>query len=118
MSKQEKQKFDWATFFYQHLGYPIVETPEADNALNETMKEAFDIMLKEAADKKRTLSVRILNDTTKPLTIRLAPPNTTPDLKPRVIEPLKMAAVFLEGNKVFLKVWNDNVILLCEDGFK
>ena len=114
---ENNKKSDWASFFFKHLGYPIVETPETDEALNKAMEEALQIMLNEAADKKQTVAIRVLNDTGKELTVRLLPPNTTPDLKPCVIQPLKMAAVFVKNNKVFLKVWDNNTILLCEDGF-
>lgn len=109
---------DWATFLYQQLGYPIVETKEANEALNKAMEEAFEIMLKENADKKQPIVIRILNDTTKDLTVRLLPPNTGLDLKPKVIQPLKMAAVFIQNNKIFLKIWDGNTILLCEDRYE
>lgn len=114
----EQKKVDWATFFYQHLGYPIVENDESNNALNKAMNESFEIMLKEAADKKQTVVIRVLNDTEKDLTVRLLPPNTGLDLKPKVIQPHKMIAVFIQNNKVFLKVWDGNTIMLCEDGYE
>ncbi len=118
MSETAKKATDWATFFYQELGYPIVENEETNNALNKAMEKAFNMMLEAAEKTKSTVAIRVLNDTRNPLTVRLLPPNTGLDLKPKVIEPLKMAAVFLKDNKVFLKIWDGNTILLCEDGFR
>ena len=114
----KQKKPDWAIFFYQHLGYPIIETEEANEALNKAMEEAFEVMLKEAADKKQTVVIRVLNDTEKDLTVRLLPPNTSVDLRAKAIQPRKMAAVFVQSNKVFLKIWDGNTILLCEDGYE
>jgi len=57
---------------------------------------------------KRTM-IKVFNDTDKPLIIRTPP--TAHKLEPR-----KMCAVFIDGNKVFFKIWNDNTIMFRKEG--
>lgn len=110
----DKEQKNWASFFANCLGHPIIEGDEVE-ALNKAMEEAFNTMLKTAKAEKKTVAIRVLNDTGRLLTVRLLPPNTSPSLKPKNIAPLKMTVVYVEGNKVFLKVWDNNTLLLCED---
>ena len=52
--------------------------------------------------------IRVLNDTSKELTIRRPPTS-------HVVQSRKMMLEFVESNEVFLKIWDDGVILLSKD---
>ena len=51
--------------------------------------------------------INILNDTSDTLTVR-RPPTT------HTIQPQKMTVEIIEGDEVFLKIWDNNVILLSK----
>lgn len=57
-------------------------------------------------EEKRT-EIIVLNDTSKDLVVRRPPTS-------HKIAPKKMTVEFVKGNRVFLKIWDDNVILLSE----
>lgn len=63
---------------------------------------------------KEKCIIRIFNDTSKPLTVRLV---SGFELYPRFItlQPQKQIAVFMKTTKVFLKVWDNNLIMLKEE---
>lgn len=67
-----------------------------------------DVLAVLAAHQPKT-RIRVLNDTSKDLVIRRPPTS-------HKIQPQKMMLEFVEGNEVFLKVWDGNMILLSKDG--
>ena len=66
-----------------------------------------DVLAMLATQRPKT-RIRVLNDTSKELTLR-RPPTV------HKVQPQKMTLEFIEGNEVFLKIWDGNVVLLSKD---
>jgi len=54
----------------------------------------------------KTTTIVILNDTNKPLTVRLPP-------TAHIIQPNKMAFININNKEIFFKIWEDNTILFA-----
>ena len=70
--------------------------------------EKADKVLAVLATQQPKTKIRILNDTSKELLIRRPPTS-------HKVQPQKMMLEFVEGNEVFLKIWDGNVVLLSKD---
>ncbi len=56
-----------------------------------------------------------MNDTDKPIKIRQKVAGCPPSIKQ--VEPQKLAAFFMKSDELFIKVWNDGVILIKDGVF-
>lgn len=81
---------------------------EKEQTIHE-LEVVRNLVLAVLAEHQPKTRIRILNDTSTQLTIRRPPTS-------HKIQPQKMMLEFVEGNEVFLKVWDGNVILLSKDG--
>ena len=93
--------------YYKFADYLIKQHPElgvGDKAKAVSLDDALAVL---ATHQPKT-RIRVLNDTSTELVIRRPPTS-------HKIQPQKMMLEFVEGNEVFLKIWDGNVMLLSKD---
>ena len=56
--------------------------------------------------------IKIMNDTKKPMTLRVQHKGALPAITE--VKPLEMIAIFNMEGDVFIKVWDNNIVLIQE----
>jgi len=64
--------------------------------------------------KTNKTTILVFNDTDKELIVRINIAGAMPTVAK--VQPRKQIAVFMKSNKIFFKIWNDNVIMFQDRG--
>lgn len=82
---------------------------ETDSDFNNIQRVETKQLLEE-----KNRMIKFFNDTNKPMTVRINIADCLPTVKQ--VKPQKTIAVFTRSSEVFVKVWEDNVILFQDIG--